>query len=98
MPFNHHPAVEQGLRAEEALQSAAGIFPPICGHGGPGKPRLKPTGMEYEETEKKWELREKSQAASTFFFRQIVLYYLMVFCRNPSYAAVCRAEHRTLTG
>ena len=40
----------------------------------------------------------KKQAASTFFFRQIVLYYLMVFCRNPSCAPACHAKRRTLTG
>lgn len=32
MPFNHHPVVEQGLRAEEA-QELLQAFSRICGHG-----------------------------------------------------------------
>ena len=55
------------------------------------------TGTEYEETVKKWKLREKV-GGFPFFFRQIVLKFLMVFWRNPTYSAVRRAEHPTLNG
>ena len=44
MPFNHHPVVEQGLRAEEAQELLQAFFKDL---------------REYEETVKKWKLREK---------------------------------------
>ena len=60
MPFNHHPAVEQGLRAEEA-RSCCRHFSGSAGTAcGPAEVETAcMTGMEYEETVKKWKLRKK---------------------------------------
>ena len=93
MPFNHHPVVEQGLRAEEAQELLQGVFQGSAGTAcGPAEVETAcMTGMEYEETVKKWKLREKV-GGFRFLFSANCAILLMVFCRNPSYAAVCRAE------
>ena len=41
LPFNHHPVVERGLRAEEARGGCCRRFPPAAGAAG-RKPRWKP--------------------------------------------------------
>ena len=61
MPFNHHPVVEQGLRAEEAQELLQAFFKDLRARLA-ARPKWKPacmTGTEYEETVKKWKLREK---------------------------------------
>ena len=41
LPFNHHPVVERGLRAEEA-QALLQAFSSGCGSSRAAKPRWKP--------------------------------------------------------
>ena len=82
LPFNHHPVVERGLRAEEAQALLQAFFLRLLEQRS-AKPRWKPPVTPCER-EKKWELREKT-AVPTFFFRRIVLYYLMVTCRNHTH-------------
>ena len=58
MPFNHHPVVESGLRAEEAQALLQAFFKDL-------RARLAvetagTAGAEYEKTVKKWKLREKA--------------------------------------
>ena len=66
LPFNHHPVVESGLRAEEA-QTLLQAFSKTCGSGWRQNPAGSPSSRrsKYEETVKKWKLREK---VSSFHF------------------------------
>ena len=68
LPFNHHPMVEQGLRAEEAGALLQAFFKDLRVRLA-ARPKWKRpacmTGMEYEETVKKWKLRGK---VSSFHF------------------------------
>ena len=54
MPFNHHPVVEQGLRAEEAQELLQAFFKGSAGTAcGPAEVETAcMTGTEYEETVK----------------------------------------------
>ena len=59
LPFNHHPMVEQGLRAEEAGALLQAFFKDLRVE------TARTARREYEETVKKWKLRGK---VSSFHF------------------------------
>lgn len=67
LPFNHHPVVERGLRAEEAQALLQAFFLRLREQRA-AKPRWKPPVTP--ENVKKWELREKT-AVPTFFFVEL---------------------------
>ena len=92
MPFNHHPAVERGLRAEEAQALLQAFFPPIAGKAGRKTP-LEAAGHEVKM--KKSGNCVKNHSVPTFFFREIVLYYLMETCRNHTRSSTGTPQDRT---
>ena len=61
LPFNHHPMVEQGLRAEEAGALLQAFFKDLRVWLATARTARR----EYEETVKKWKLRGK---VSSFHF------------------------------
>lgn len=65
-PFNHHPVIEKGLRADEAQQLLQEFFVSLRARRA-AKPRWKPPVTP--ESVKKWELREKSPVTTLFFAR-----------------------------
>ena len=67
LPFNHHPMVEQGLRAEEAGALLQAVFQGSAGAAGRSAEveTARIARREYEETVKKWKLRGK---VSSFHF------------------------------
>lgn len=71
MPFNHHPVVESGLRAEEAQALLQAFFKDLRARLA-AKPKWKPPVQPGQnmKNRKKWKLREK-QVASTFFFGKL---------------------------
>ena len=88
-PFNHHPVIEKGLRADEAQQLLQEFFVSLRARRA-AKPRWKPP-VNPGICEKSGNCVKKSPVP-TFFFRPIVLYYSMETCRNHTNAAGRAAE------
>jgi len=99
LPFNHHPMVEQGLRAEEAGALLQAFFKDLRVRLA-ARPKWKRPAPPAEnmKNRKKVEAAWKSEQLPLSFFQQIVLYYSMVSCRNPSEYPGGRAAGPDLTG
>ena len=69
LPFNHHPMVEQGLRAEEAGALLQAFFKRSAGAAGRSAEveTARTARREYEETVKKVEAAWKSEQLPLFF-------------------------------
>ena len=82
LPFNHHPMVEQGLRAEEAGALLQAFFKDLRVRLA-ARPKLetaRTARREYEETVKKWEAAWKSEQLPLSFFSKlcyIIQWYLV---------------------